>query len=86
MQPLMDSWQRKFTYLRLSVTDVCNFRCTYCLPDGYKPGGVSNKSFLSVDEVRRVTRAFSALGTESPSYRRGTLLTPRLYRYYRGGA
>ncbi len=64
MQPLMDSWQRKFTYLRLSVTDVCNFRCTYCLPDGYKPGGVSNKSFLSVDEVRRVTRAFSALGTE----------------------
>lgn len=64
MQPLMDSWQRKFTYLRLSVTDVCNFRCTYCLPDGYKPGGVSNKSFLSVDEVRRITRAFSALGTE----------------------
>ncbi|VEB84481.1 molybdenum cofactor biosynthesis protein A [Citrobacter koseri] len=64
MQPLMDSWQRKFTYLRLSVTDVCNFRCTYCLPDGYKPGGVSNKSFLSVDEVRRVTRAFFALGTE----------------------
>jgi cyclic pyranopterin phosphate synthase len=45
--------------LALSITDVCNFRCTYCLPDGYKPGAVTNKGFLSVDEVRRVTRAFS---------------------------
>ncbi|NYY79821.1 hypothetical protein DMH17_09720 [Raoultella planticola] len=43
---------------------MCNFRCTYCLPDGYKPGAVTNKGFLSVDEIRRVTRAFSALGTE----------------------
>ncbi|MGP3591145.1 GTP 3',8-cyclase MoaA [Vagococcus sp. WN89Y] len=61
---LTDAFARKFYYLRLSITDVCNFRCTYCLPDGYKPGGVSNKGFLSVDEIRRVTRAFSAMGTE----------------------
>lgn len=61
---LTDAFARKFYYLRLSITDVCNFRCTYCLPDGYKPGSVTNKGFLSVDEVRRVTRAFSALGTE----------------------
>jgi cyclic pyranopterin phosphate synthase len=61
---LTDAFARKFYYLRLSITDVCNFRCTYCLPDGYKPGAVTNKGFLSVDEVRRVTRAFSALGTE----------------------
>jgi sulfatase maturation enzyme AslB (radical SAM superfamily) len=61
---LTDAFARKFYYLRLSITDVCNFRCTYCLPDGYKPGRVSNNGFLSVDEVRRVTRAFSAMGTE----------------------
>ncbi|VYU67869.1 GTP 3',8-cyclase MoaA [Metakosakonia massiliensis] len=61
---LTDSFARKFYYLRLSITDVCNFRCTYCLPDGYKPGGVTNKGFLSLDEIRRVTRAFSAMGTE----------------------
>lgn len=61
---LTDAFARKFYYLRLSITDVCNFRCTYCLPDGYKPGHVSNKGFLSVDEVRRVTRAFASLGTE----------------------
>lgn len=57
-----DSFNRKFYYLRLSITDVCNFRCTYCLPDGYKPQ--QNKtSFLSVDEIRRVVSAFAHCGT-----------------------
>ncbi|MGL5332453.1 MAG: GTP 3',8-cyclase MoaA, partial [Aeromonas veronii] len=37
MLPLEDGFSRRFYYLRLSVTDVCNFRCTYCLPDGYRP-------------------------------------------------
>lgn len=64
MQQFTDSFERKFYYLRLSVTDVCNFRCNYCLPEGYKPHGVANKSFLSLDEIRRVTRAFAAAGTE----------------------
>lgn len=59
-----DAFARKFYYLRLSVTDVCNFRCTYCLPEGYQPNGIRNKSFLSLDEIRRVTRAFAAAGTE----------------------
>lgn len=61
---LTDVFARKFYYLRLSITDVCNFRCCYCLPQGYRPGGVSNKVFLTVDEVRRVIRAFSSLGAE----------------------
>ncbi len=51
---LTDAFARKFYYLRLSITDVCNFRCTYCLPDGYKPSGVTNKGFLTVDEIRRL--------------------------------
>lgn len=59
-----DNYARSFYYLRLSITDVCNFRCTYCLPDGYRPQGANNKSFLSLDEIRRVTRAFAAAGTE----------------------
>jgi len=61
---LTDAFARKFYYLRLSITGLCNFRCTYCLPDGYRPGQVTNNGFLSVDEVRRVTRAFAGLGTE----------------------
>ncbi|KOC92884.1 molybdenum cofactor biosynthesis protein A [Winslowiella iniecta] len=64
MSQFIDNFERKFYYLRLSITDVCNFRCNYCLPDGYKPQGSTNKSFLSLDEIRRVTRAFAASGTE----------------------
>ncbi|MBJ7221228.1 MULTISPECIES: GTP 3',8-cyclase MoaA [unclassified Brenneria] len=61
---LTDAFARKFYYLRLSITDVCNFRCTYCLPDGYKSNGVNPHRFLSLDEIRRVSRAFAELGTE----------------------
>lgn len=52
------------SYLRLSITDVCNFRCQYCLPAGY--GGTSykqpRKQFLSNDEIRRLLTAFAELG------------------------
>ena len=61
MLPLQDGFSRRFYYLRLSVTDVCNFRCTYCLPDGYRPEG--RKSFLSLDEIRRIVSGFAAMGT-----------------------
>ncbi|SLM62587.1 MULTISPECIES: GTP 3',8-cyclase MoaA [Dickeya] len=61
---LTDAFARKFYYLRLSITDVCNFRCTYCLPNGYQPNGHASQRFLSRDEIRRVSRAFAALGTE----------------------
>lgn len=64
LQQLTDAFARKFYYLRLSITDVCNFRCTYCLPDGYKPQGHNYKSFLSLNEIRRISRAFAHLGTE----------------------
>ena len=58
---LTDSFGRRFPYLRLSVTDVCNFRCSYCLPDGYKKSGC--EPFLSVEEIGRLVRAFSGMGT-----------------------
>ena len=62
-QQFEDRFHRKFYYLRLSVTDVCNFKCTYCLPDGYKPSGQKNSSFLSVPEIKRVVKAFADCGT-----------------------
>ena len=58
-----DNYQRKFYYLRLSVTDVCNFKCTYCLPDGYHPQQKKKPSFLTLDEIQRVTGAFAECGT-----------------------
>ena len=32
MEPLVDSWGREIKSVRISVTDKCNFRCTYCMP------------------------------------------------------
>jgi GTP 3',8-cyclase len=59
-----DNFERKFYYLRLSVTDVCNFKCTYCLPDGYRVNIDSKKpSFLTLPEIKRVASAFALGGT-----------------------
>ncbi|CAI2540248.1 Molybdenum cofactor biosynthesis protein A [Serratia liquefaciens] len=44
MTQFTDPWERKFYYLRLSITDVCNFRCSYCLPDGYRPTVIPPKN------------------------------------------
>lgn len=59
--PLQDGIGRRFEYLRLSLTDVCNFRCTYCLPDGYKKP-CSKPTELSVEEIRRAVSGFAELG------------------------
>lgn len=58
---LMDRFARRFTYLRLSLTENCNFRCDYCLPNG--PDCNSRQAELSVPEIRRLVTAFAALGT-----------------------
>lgn len=57
---IADNFGRRFPYLRLSVTDICNFRCSYCLPDGYKKSGC--ESFLSRIEIMRLAAAFAKLG------------------------
>lgn len=57
---LSDGFGRTFKYLRLSITDVCNFRCSYCLPEGYKK--CAGPRPLSADELVRAARAFSDLG------------------------
>ncbi|MEW9799192.1 GTP 3',8-cyclase MoaA [Alteromonas sp. CYL-A6] len=58
---LTDNMGRTFRYLRLSVTEVCNFRCQYCLPDGYQ--GKPETAFLSLAEIETLVSAFAALGT-----------------------
>lgn len=61
MQNLQDSFGRKFTYLRLSVTDVCNFHCTYCLPNGYEKKK-NQPGFLNLNEIRNLVSAFAEMG------------------------
>lgn len=57
---LTDKYDRAFPYLRLSITDVCNFRCEYCLPEGYSCN--SKPKFLDQNEIRRLVTAFAELG------------------------
>lgn len=57
---IADNFGRRFPYLRLSVTDICNFRCSYCLPDGYKKTGC--ETYLSIEEILRLVSGFAALG------------------------
>jgi len=56
--PLRDAQGRVMTYLRLSVTDRCNFRCTYCSPASW--GG--KKDLLSAGEFERIVSVFARLG------------------------
>lgn len=60
---LSDRFRRQYSYLRLSITDVCNFKCNYCLPDGYQ-APPERQHFLRLDEIRRIVQTFSHLGTE----------------------
>lgn len=62
---LIDPFARKISYLRLSVTDFCNFRCGYCLPNGYQAnGGKRPNNELSLGEIATLLQGFSELGTK----------------------
>ncbi|MEG3767844.1 GTP 3',8-cyclase MoaA [Alteromonas sp. 14N.309.X.WAT.G.H12] len=58
---LQDTFGRRFHYLRLSVTDMCNFRCNYCLPDGGDCD--SPKNYLTLPEIETLVAAFAHMGT-----------------------
>src|SRR5205814_1241690 len=63
MEPLVDGWGRRIASLRISVTDKCNFRCTYCMPaEGLE--WLRRDEILSFEEIDRLVRIFAALGIE----------------------
>src|SRR5476649_285547 len=57
----MDSFGRKIDYLRISVTDRCNERCLYCMPEGYK-GWERREEHLSAEEIIRIVRVAAGIG------------------------
>ena len=61
MATLKDTFNRQFYYLRLSITDICNFRCRYCLPNGCQ---IIDQNFLTVPEIYRLVIAFAGLGVK----------------------
>ncbi len=58
---MIDPFGRKIEYLRLSVTDRCDLRCSYCLPKGYS-GFEEPQHWLNFDEIERLVRVFAKLG------------------------
>ncbi len=60
---LVDPYQRKIEYLRLSVTDRCDLRCRYCMPKHFN-GFQEPEHWLTFDEIERVINAFTSLGVK----------------------
>src|ERR1700759_700996 len=78
--PLVDTFARRIRYLRVSVTDRCNYRCTYCMRKllgreiSFQPGS----AVLTFKEIARVVTVFALLGVRKvrltggePTVRRG---------------
>ena len=59
---LIDQFDRKVDYIRVSVTDRCDFRCVYCMSE--KMSFLSKSTVLSLEEIERVIRVFSELGVK----------------------
>jgi cyclic pyranopterin phosphate synthase len=60
---LVDAYKRPLQDLRISVTDRCNFRCTYCMPlDEYE--WIDKKEILTFEEIARLTRLFVQSGVK----------------------
>lgn len=60
-QTLIDPFNRRIKYVRLSVADKCNMRCFYCIPKGFKQFETPD-NWLRFDETERIIAAFAELG------------------------
>lgn len=76
---MKDSFGREINYLRISVTDLCNLRCRYCMPQEGIPK-LPHENVLSVEEIETLAKAFVNLGINKirltggePLVRRGIL-------------
>ena len=59
---LIDPFKRKISYIRVSVTDRCDFRCTYCMPQKMK--FLPRDNLLSLEELERLCNVFIELGVK----------------------
>jgi cyclic pyranopterin phosphate synthase len=63
MDPLVDAWGREIKSVRISVTDKCNFRCTYCMPaEGLE--WLGRDEILSFEEIARLVGVLARLGVD----------------------
>ncbi|ANU25483.1 GTP 3',8-cyclase MoaA [Planococcus versutus] len=67
LNPVQDQFQRPIRDLRISVTDRCNFRCSYCMPKevfGDDYAFLPKQELLSFEEIHRLTKVFVAMGVK----------------------
>ena len=87
---MQDRFQRTIEYVRISVTDRCNLRCRYCMPEqGVRK--MCHEDILRFDEILRIVRALAALGVRKvrltggePLVRKGILDLIREIRRVQG--
>ena len=61
---MFDRYQRKIEYVRISLTDRCNLRCRYCMPEeGVEK--LRHEDILRFDEIVRIVRALASLGVRT---------------------
>jgi cyclic pyranopterin phosphate synthase len=63
-EPLIDGFSRPITYLRISVTDKCNLRCVYCMPETGLPW-LQRDEILTYEEITDIVRAAAAAGVRA---------------------
>ncbi|MBA3969091.1 MAG: radical SAM protein, partial [Gemmatimonadetes bacterium] len=59
--PMQDAFGRRIEYLRISVTDKCNLRCVYCMPEEGLPW-LQRNQILSYEEIVSLVRSMAAMG------------------------
>ena len=70
MSALLDQFGRRIEYLRISVTDRCNFRCSYCMPlEGL--AWLPKSDILSYEEIREVVTQLAPMGLRRVRLRQG---------------
>ena len=57
---LKDSYEREIDYMRISITDRCNLRCTYCMPEGID--WIPMEEILTFEEIQTVCEEAAKLG------------------------
>ena len=64
MNRLKDTFQRRIDYLRISVTDRCNLRCIYCMPEG-GVAPIEHKEILRYEEIIRIVKIAVPFGVRN---------------------
>src|ERR1700730_17168868 len=64
VEPLSDQFRRPITYLRVSVTDRCNLRCVYCMPEAGLPW-IPKPDVLTFEEITSIVQAAASIGVRA---------------------